>query len=371
MTAPAPRPRPLRPSDGLAAATAGRDVEKDTIGISLVHQALHEARRRGLDTQAMLDEAGIDASLLGSERSRVSAPAYARLWTALADHMDDEYFGMDRHPLRRGAFRLMTHACVGSEHLGQALQRMTRFLRLALDEIELRLVDDDTRVWIEVHGTGSRGSATDAGQPRRAFADAALFILIHGLSCWLVGRRLPVLALHFSATAPEPGSSEDADYRTRFCEHVLFEQPLTRLALGAECLDLRCVQAPAAVPEFMRAAPANLVVRFRNEDSLVARVRRRLRALDPPNWPDLDTLAQALHLSAATVQRHLKAEGHSYQGLKDALRCDLAIELLESGDHSVAQVGEALGFMETSAFYRAFKKWTGVNPGAYRQRTRT
>ncbi len=368
MTAPVSRSPHTRDIPVLHAGS--RDVEKDTIGISLVHQALHEARKRGLDAQAMLDQAGIDASLLASERSRVSAPAYARLWTALADHMDDEYFGMDRHPLRRGAFRLMTHACVGSEHLGQALQRMTRFLRLALDEVELRLVDDDTRVWIEVHGTSRHAPNEAPTPPRRAFADAALFILIHGLSCWLVGRRLPVLALHFGAPAPDPGSSEDADYRTRFCEHVLFDQPLTRLALGAECLDLRCVQTPASVPEFMRAAPANLVVRFRNEDSLVARVRRRLRALDPPNWPDLDTLAHALHLSPATVQRHLKAEGHSYQALKDALRCDLAIELLESGDHSVAQVGEALGFMETSAFYRAFKKWTGVNPGAYRQRTR-
>lgn len=351
-------------------ASTARDVEKDTIGISLVHQALREASLCGLDVPAMLEQAGIDASLLASERSRVSAPAYARLWTALADGMDDEYFGMDRHPLRRGAFRLMTHACVGSEHLGQALQRMTRFLRLALDGVELRVVDDDSRVWIEVHKTAAPGGQADAppASPRRAFADATLFILIHGLSCWLVGRRLPVLALHFQAPEPEPGSSEAADYRTRFCEHVLFAQPLTRLALGAECLDLRCVQSPAHVPEFMRAAPTNLVVRYRNEDSLVARVRRRLRALPPPDWPDLESLAHALHMSQATVQRHLKAEGHNYQGLKDALRCDLAIELLESGQHSVAQVGEALGFMETSAFYRAFKKWTGVNPGAYRSR---
>ncbi len=335
--------------------------EKDTVGIALVHEALAGALAQGQDPQPLLEQAGIDPALLLSPRSRVSAAAYAGLWTALADHMDDEYFGMDRHPMRRGAFRLMTHTCVGSEHLGKALQRMLRFLRLVLDDVELRLADDDTRVWIEVH-------PRDPDTPRRAFADATLFILMHGLTCWLVGRRLPVLALHFRAPEPEAGSSEAADYRTRFCETVLFGQPLTRLALGAESLDLRCVPTPAAVPDFMRAAPANLVVRYRNEDSLSARVRRRLRAVPPADWPDLDTLADTLHLSPTTVQRHLKAEGHSYQGLKDALRCDLAIELLEGGKHSVAQVGEALGFMETSAFYRAFKKWTGVNPGAYRSR---
>jgi AraC-like DNA-binding protein len=56
----------------------------------------------------------------------------------------------------------------------------------------------------------------------------------------------------------------------------------------------------------------------------------------------------------------------SYQRLKDDLRRDIAIDLLSSGSVTVAEVAARTGFQETSAFHRAFKKWTGVSPGTYR-----
>jgi AraC-like DNA-binding protein len=58
----------------------------------------------------------------------------------------------------------------------------------------------------------------------------------------------------------------------------------------------------------------------------------------------------------------------SFQGLKDSLRRDLAIEWLTAGRLPVAEVAAELGYAEPSAFHRAFRKWTGVTPGAYRRR---
>ncbi len=61
------------------------------------------------------------------------------------------------------------------------------------------------------------------------------------------------------------------------------------------------------------------------------------------------------------------AEGKSYQGVKDALRRDAAIHLLLNPDLTLEDVAQQVGFSETSTFHRAFKKWTGVTPGLYRQ----
>ena len=74
-----------------------------------------------------------------------------------------------------------------------------------------------------------------------------------------------------------------------------------------------------------------------------------------------------LFRSGTTLQRRLQAEGLNYQRLKDEFRRDIAIDLLSVDQLTVAEVAGRTGFQETSAFSRAFKKWTGVSPGAYRR----
>jgi AraC-like DNA-binding protein len=74
-----------------------------------------------------------------------------------------------------------------------------------------------------------------------------------------------------------------------------------------------------------------------------------------------------MNLSAATLQRRLLAEGTNYRQLKDELRRDIAIELFSNSTLTVAEVAASTGFQETSAFHRAFRKWTGASPGMYRQ----
>ncbi|UVJ46527.1 AraC family transcriptional regulator [Pseudomonas sp. LS1212] len=74
-----------------------------------------------MDVSLALQKADIDPQLLESPRSRVSAAAFARLWVALADLLDDEYFGIDSHPMRRGSFKLMCHALLDCKTLGPRL----------------------------------------------------------------------------------------------------------------------------------------------------------------------------------------------------------------------------------------------------------
>jgi AraC-like DNA-binding protein len=73
-------------------------------------------------------------------------------------------------------------------------------------------------------------------------------------------------------------------------------------------------------------------------------------------------------VAPTTLRRRLDAEGSSYQGIKDQLRRDAAIHRLCGSRLSVADIAVSLGFEETSAFHRAFKRWTGVRPGEYRRR---
>jgi AraC-like DNA-binding protein len=328
--------------------------DKGTTSMALVHEALHSARERGLDLTMALANADIDPQLLNAPKARVSATSFARLWVEIADLLDDEFFGIDTHPMRRGSFKLMCHALLDCSTLGQALQRMLSFLRLALDDIHGELQVEGDQAFIVVH---------DQGVLRRLFAYGTWFILVHGLSCWLVNQRIPLHRLSFRASRPE----DQSDYRMRFCEDIEYDAPVTQVSFDKKFLDMKIAQSPATVTAFLKESPGSLLVKYRNDDSLSAQIRRYLRGSSPEKWPERDELAVILHMSNSTLQRRLQAEGTHYQNLRDNLRRDMAIDLLSRGDMTVTQVAAATGFEETSAFHRAFKKWTGVSPGAYRR----
>jgi AraC-like DNA-binding protein len=118
---------------------------------------------------------------------------------------------------------------------------------------------------------------------------------------------------------------------------------------------------------FLRAAPANILLRYRHDQGFTAGVRHRLRAVSPDNWPDFETLAAAMKLSPATLRRRLKAEGQSFAAIRDEIRQVEAQRLLRDSTDSVTQIATALGYTEPSAFHRAFFKWTGMTPLAFRR----
>jgi AraC-like DNA-binding protein len=352
------RPRPdVTPTPTAPKTPRGQGNERGTIAGVLVEEALRCAERRGFARIAMLALAGIKPATLAAPLARVSAAQYGRLWSAVADALDDEFFGQDSHPMRRGSFALLCHAALGSREGGQALTRIAGFLRLVLDDLQCEIDTDTARVRIRLADADADGAA-----PRPMFAYATAFIMIYGLLCWLVGRRIPVLAAHLRC--PEPAASDE--YRLMFCDAMFFDQPASYVDLAPDCVTLPVVQTAVTVKVFLREAPANFIVKYRNPDSLAARIRRKLRQSPPVDWPDSEDIAAALNMAEATLRRRLKQEGATYQSIRDALRRDLAIARLADTTQTIAEIAHALGFAEPSAFHRAFRKWTGVRPAAYR-----
>lgn len=328
--------------------------DKGTTSIGLVHEAILVATQRNLDVPGVLQRAGIAAELLNAPKARVPAVAFSRLWTALAELMDDEFFGLDSHAMRRGSYALMCQAALHADNLEHALRRMLNFLRSVLDDIHGELRCEGEHALIILH---------DDGRTRRLFAYGTWFILVHGFACWLARRRIPLIEMRFRAAAP----IDDSDYRMRFCEAVTFSAEETLIRFDRKFLDPKLSETERSLRVFLRNAPSNILVKYRNEASTTAVVRRQLRNHSPDDWPDLETLARLLNLSAATLQRRLLAEGANYRQLKDELRRDIAIELFSNSSLTVAEVAARTGFQETSAFHRAFRKWTGASPGMYRQ----
>ncbi len=107
--------------------------------------------------------------------------------------------------------------------------------------------------------------------------------------------------------------------------------------------------------------------KFQNADTMTLRIRELLKEHVATEMPTLKEVAGQLYLTPKTLHRRLAYEGNSYQKIKDDLRRDMAIHLLGEQQLTIIDVAEQIGFSDTCTFHRAFKKWTGVTPGLYRQ----
>jgi AraC-like DNA-binding protein len=101
--------------------------------------------------------------------------------------------------------------------------------------------------------------------------------------------------------------------------------------------------------------------------SVTERIRRLLRRYLAEEMPSLEAVSDMLATTPQTLRRRLQREGQGYQMIKDALRRDVAVEFLTQSDLPLLEVAARVGFSEASTFHRAFKGWTGLTPGAYRQ----
>jgi len=93
-------------------------------------------------------------------------------------------------------------------------------------------------------------------------------------------------------------------------------------------------------------------------------IRERL----PVRYPTIGDMAHRLGIPVRTLQRRLKESGLSYSGLVEQTRHELACRLLDNPNAKTSAVARALGYNDPSSFSRAFRRWTGMSPKAYRHR---
>jgi AraC-like DNA-binding protein len=91
-------------------------------------------------------------------------------------------------------------------------------------------------------------------------------------------------------------------------------------------------------------------------------------AQDPNKMPpSLTDICKQVHQSERTLIRKLKRYNTSYKKILQAQRRQFASSLLADSRYSILTVSEILGYKESANFTRAFKKWYGQSPSAYRR----
>lgn len=104
-------------------------------------------------------------------------------------------------------------------------------------------------------------------------------------------------------------------------------------------------------------------------DNLVERVTAFLNASLASGRSDLEDCAAELCMSSRTLQKRLADQGITFSALAEQTRIDTARQRLTVRSLSISDIALDLGYAEHSCFTRAFKRWTGETPEAFRRRS--
>lgn len=336
-----------------------------TVAAGFVTGMMAGVIRAGGDPVPLLDAAGISTRALSDRNVRIPVDRYAALYGHTTTRLDDEAFALFSTPMRVGSFEFLCRALASAPTLGNALERLGRFMHVLLPDVQIALAAERQAGVALLTVTETRPLTRRAADPGRVFAFEWLLRLMHGLSCWLVGRGLALDRVAF----PYPRPYHADDYALIYTEHAEFDAPWLAAQFNASFLDLPIRRDEAAVNLFLQGAPGKIVMLYRRDRELVLRVRELLRAALPENI-DQDRVADSLLMSPRTLHRRLAEEGANFRSVKEALRRDTALARMAKDNAVISDIAADLGYADTSTFYRAFIDWTGVAPSTYRRRLR-
>ncbi|MFJ2744392.1 AraC family transcriptional regulator [Streptomyces sp. NPDC087440] len=333
---------------------------KQTISVHHVRAVLRGVERAGVDTVPLLQAAQIPPLLLGDDRARVTSVQFARLFRALYRTTQDEFLGLSAAPSRPGTFAMMCYAALGCPDLGRAMERGTAFYALFDGGPDLSLTRTPTEAVFTVHN----GLGSDEDRYEDRFLTECMVIIWHRLCSWLTGSRIPLRWAEFGYPPPP----HEAEYGSLFGCPVRFGAARTAAGFDVRWLSAPLVRDEESLDALLHRAPFDLLTRREYGATVAEQVRRALaQALrTSPRLPSLPDTAARLAVSPATLRRRLDRENTSFQQLKDAVRRDAAIAGLAEGREPIAELAARLGFSEDTSFHRAFRRWTGTTPGAYR-----
>ena len=310
--------------------------------------------------EGVLGAAGLGRNHL-DDAVRTPIAAYAALYNAVVRELSDEGFGLFASPLRPGTFEFLCRGTIGAPTLGIALTRAAHFLAVVLPDLEVRVDSRGEVALIEIRER-LRLRAHDS-DPRRVFAYEWLLRLLHGLACWLAGRSLALDSVAF----PYPQPAHAAEYARVYTERSTFGAPSLVAKLDAKLLGLAVRRNEGELATFLEGAPGKISMLYRRDREMALAVREYLGA-SLKDAPGFDQVAAALHVSPRSLHRRLAEEDTSFRRIRERLRREQALQRLENTRQSVAEIAEALGYSEPSAFFRAFVGWTGVSPTQHRKR---
>jgi AraC-like DNA-binding protein len=312
----------------------------------------------GVSAATVLRRAGLPQGYSKEPRVLLKTEELFALWRAIGEVSTDPALGLllgTENRIER--FHPIGVAALSSENFGSAIDQMARYKQLTCPEEILQEKDDDE--W----SIQFRWLLADEVEP--PVLNDCCFAWVLSVARHGTGTRLSPLRVEFVQDRPHLRAIE-----RHFGCRVICGAPRNAIVFRAADAERPFVTRNAELLGMLAPQFEEELKQENGDDNFVERVRIAIQQKLTGRRPNVEDIADALHISSRTLQRRLQDQGSSFQRVLEEARHQLARHYL---NNSVLELNEAaylLGYEDGNSFVRAFRNWEGVPPSRWREQQR-
>lgn len=329
-----------------------------SVTASWTRHTIRQAVVLGLDEKALIAASGLSRATLASFEERVSYDAHLAVWTYIDECAGSRCLGLEmaQEERRADTMDIMGYLLRACATAGDALRLLGRYGALLNENARQTARQDGDSLLIE------DGPIVGAEWPR-AYAEHSLASYVILLRRW-TGLAVSPLAATFRHERP----ADTHGYTAVFGSNLTFNAPALTLRFPSTLADQPIGNAEPGLLAHLEVRAQQLLKQLETtptRDRVRAHLRSRLE-----EGPTLQSVAFALSLGCRTLQRRLTEEGVRFADLLDEVRRIEAERVVRDRSLSLDECAAQCGFAQASTFRRAFRRWFGQNPGAFRKAVR-
>jgi AraC-like DNA-binding protein len=333
------------------------------------------ASQRGIEAQRLCELAGIDYKSMRNKNSKpVSADQINSLWKNAAHLTADHLFGLHfGESMQLAALGVIGQIVQTSATVGEALTNAGSVTPLITDMFRIRIHHGKSGFKIIL--TADVNQAERFTSTYRHMSDFLIVFTVHELNGLVLEKIKPIQARFSYVIQPSHATIRNNNVQEEYQRvlrcNVSGKVGESWIEFPNKILDLEILSANYELQNHLLNQVRILTKDNEADGSFHKKVYNYLLSNSFLYSLTLEAVAANFNMSVRSLQRKLKNEGITFLEIVDAVRMALAVTYLRSGNYPLKDIAFTLGYNEQTAFVRAFKRWTGKTPVAYKTTIQT
>jgi AraC-like DNA-binding protein len=332
--------------------------EPITVSITVLNQMFLYLNSLNVDIDAFLRSLGIDPATVKSPDAYIPIETYLLIQDEAARYTNDPNFGLHMGEYAEaGSWSILGYLMMNCKTLGEAFEKSGRYSRIIGNLIkgDVKIRFNKIKVIL----------ATPPHAPKmsRHCYESTISSSVRMMRN-LTGQPLNPLEVTFIYSEPEA----TAEYERVFQCPVHFGQKENSFTIPMKFVNTPILMANPGLLAYFEEYAQDFLAEMDRQNEHTRTVTKIILSRMDDEKLSINQVAKEMAVSVRTLQNRLKEEGVVFSDLHKDIRAKLAKKYLRE-DYTVEDITYLLGFSEPSVFRKAFKRWSGITPGQYRQQS--